>query len=159
MLKHHHQTRPEIPGEYESVPYPLINPITASRNSLAPDWSELALLLYRMHHDLVTNGLVFQLTNRTDHLSLIKSALLVSIPRFTLSNLKHAKHYFQTTLNSVTLSAVGYTGYAHDNGPFLKRTNHELHTAEFLHDSSGMLRHRHQTHPGIPGEYESVPIR
>jgi len=77
-------------------------------------------------------------------LSLIKSALLVSIPGFTLSNLKHAKHNFQTTLNSVTLSAVGYTGCAHHNGPFLKRTNHKLHSAELLHDSSGMLRHRHQ---------------
>ena len=93
------------------------------------------------------------------NLSLIKSVLLVSIPEFTLSNLKHAKHYFQTTLNSVTLSAVGCTGCAHHNGPFLKRTNHELHSAEFLHDSSGMLHHRHQTHPGISGEYESVPIR
>jgi len=54
------------------------------------------------------------------NLSLIKSALLVSIPEFTLSNLKHAKHYFQTTLNSVTLSAVGCTGCAHHNGPFFK---------------------------------------
>ena len=53
------------------------------------------------------------------NLSLIKSALLVSIPEFTLSNLKHAKHYFQTTLNSVTLSEVGCTGCAHHNGPFL----------------------------------------
>jgi hypothetical protein len=86
------------------------------------------------------------------NLSLIKSALLVSIPGFALSNLKHAKHYFQTTLNSVTLSAVGCTGCAHHNGPFLKRTNHKLHSAEFLHDSSGMLRHRHQTRPRIPGE-------
>ena len=83
-------------------------------------------------------------------LSLIKSALLVSIPGFALNNLKHAKHDLQTTLNSVTLSAVGYTGCAHHNGPFLKRTNFELHSAEFLHDSSGMLRHRHLTHPGDP---------
>ena len=54
------------------------------------------------------------------NLPLIKSALLDSIPGFTLSNLKHAKHYFQTTLNSVTLSAVGCTGCAHHNGPFFK---------------------------------------
>jgi len=54
------------------------------------------------------------------NLSLIKSTLPVSIPGFTLSNLKHAKHYFQTTLNSVTLSAVGCTGCAHHNGPFFK---------------------------------------
>ena len=84
------------------------------------------------------------------NLSLIKSALLVSIPEFTISNLKHAKHYFQTTLNSVTLSAVGCTGCAHHNGPFLKRTNHKLHSAEFLHDSSGMLRRRHKIRMRIP---------
>ena len=93
------------------------------------------------------------------NLPLIKSALLDSIPGFTLSNLKHAKHYFQTTLNSVTLSAVGCTGCAHHNGPFLKRTNHKLHSAEFFHDSSETLRHRHLTHAGIPSEYESVPPR
>ena len=93
------------------------------------------------------------------NLPLIKSALPVSIPGFTLSNLNITGHIFLTNISSVTLSAVGCTGCAHHNGPFLKRTNHELHTAEFLHDSSGMLRHRHQTRPGIPGEYESVPIR
>ena len=73
------------------------------------------------------------------NLSLIKSALPVSIPRFTLSDLKHAKHYFQTTLNSVTLSAVGCTGCTHHNGPFLKQTNHTVRSAEIFHDSSDIL--------------------
>ena len=91
------------------------------------------------------------------NLPLIKSALPVSIPGFALSNLKHAKHYFQTTLNSVTLSAVGYTGCVHHNGPFLKRTNHELHSAEFFHDSSETLRHRHLTRQGDPKRVRISP--
>ena len=65
-------------------------------------------------------------------LPLIKSALPVSIPGFTLSNLKITGHNFLTNISSVTLSAVGCTGYAHHNGPFLKQTIHELHSAEFF---------------------------
>jgi len=83
------------------------------------------------------------------NLPLIKSALPVSIPGFTLSNLKHAKHYFQTTLNSVTLSAVGCTGCAHHNGSFnCLPSNYEMLFAEFFHESSEMLRH-HQIRLGI----------
>ena len=150
MLRHRHQTRQGDPRWVRISPYPLINHRTASINSLAPDWPELVLLFRIPSWSGYKWSGIFQLTNWTDHLSLIKSALPVSIPGFTLSNLKHANHYFQTMLNSVTLSAVGCTGCAHHNGPFLKRTNYELHSAEFLHDSSGMLRHHHQTRPGDP---------
>ena len=86
------------------------------------------------------------------NLSLIKSTLPVSIPGFTLSNLNITGHIFLTNISSVTLSAVGYTGCAHHNGPFLKQTNHELCSAEIFHDSSERLRHHHQTRPGIPSK-------
>jgi len=83
------------------------------------------------------------------NLPLIKSALPVSIPGFTLSNLNIAGHIILTNISSVTLSAVGCTGCTHHNGPFLKQTNHAVRSAEIFHDSSEMLRHLHQTRLGI----------
>jgi hypothetical protein len=44
-----------------------------------------------------------------NYLPSIKTALLVSVPGFPLSNINLTEQNFQTTLKSVILSAVGYT--------------------------------------------------
>ena len=98
--------------------YPLIN-TTNSFKILIGDWLPWASIAVQ-DSIMIWLQMVWYFRSRIElvNLSLIKSALLVSIPGFTLSNLKHAKHYFQTTLNSVTLSAVCCTGCVHHNGPF-----------------------------------------
>jgi len=84
-----------------------------------------------------------------NYLPSIKTALLVSVPGFPLSNINIAEQNFQTTLKSVILSAVGCTGCAHHNGSFNRLpSNDEMLFAEFFHESSEMLRH-HQIRLGI----------
>jgi len=84
-----------------------------------------------------------------NYLPSIKTALLVSVPGFPLSNINIAEQNFQTTLKSVILSAVGCTGCAHHNGFFNSSpSNKEMLFVEFFHESNEMLRH-HQIRLGI----------
>tara|TARA_B110000495_G_scaffold17131_1_gene12229 strand:- start:420 stop:707 length:288 start_codon:yes stop_codon:yes gene_type:complete len=79
----------------------------------------------------------------------IKTALLVSVPGFPLSNINLAEQIFQITLKIVILSAVGCTGCAHNNGSFNRLpSNDKVLFAEFFHESNEMLRH-HQIRLGI----------
>jgi hypothetical protein len=84
-----------------------------------------------------------------NYLPSIKTELLVSVPGFPLSNINLTEQNFKTTLKSVILSAVGYTGCAHHNGSFNRLpSNDKMLFAEFFHESNEMLRH-HQIRLGI----------
>jgi hypothetical protein len=84
-----------------------------------------------------------------NYLPSIKTELLVSVPGFPLSNINLTEQNFQTTLKPVILSAVGYTGCAHNNGSFNRLpSNDKMLFAEFFHESNEMLRH-HQIRLGI----------